>query len=255
MARARTVDEIDAQIEKLKERERQLRAQKQALKQRENAAARKRRNHALMVYGAMVQQHLGRGDWTRLDPQAVSAYLARFGRSAPARECAGDPLDGGRGRRGRAGLERAGREAEEGRCCGREEGAREVTALDRERAVRCIAARSLHFRRLGRIEPPPCGQRGARPARGGRPPRPRGPPASAARPGSRGHRPARRAAPPRPSRGPRTRRRWPASASANRRGSRPAAPTRANMAMTSTYLQSGSATPAARKNSRSNQTL
>ena len=33
MARARTVDEIDAQIEKLKERERQLRAQKQALRQ------------------------------------------------------------------------------------------------------------------------------------------------------------------------------------------------------------------------------
>lgn len=91
MARARTVDEIDAQIEKLKERERQLRAQKQALKQRENAAARKQRNHALMVYGAMVEQHLGRGDWTRLDPQAVSAYLARFGKSAPARECAGDP--------------------------------------------------------------------------------------------------------------------------------------------------------------------
>ena len=41
MARARTADEIDAQIEKLKERERQLRAQKQALKRRENAAARK----------------------------------------------------------------------------------------------------------------------------------------------------------------------------------------------------------------------
>lgn len=110
MARAKTVDEIDAQIEKLKERERQLRAQKQALKQRENAAARKQRNHALMVYGAMVEQHLGRGDWTRLDPQAVSAYLARFGRSAPARECAGDPRTAAEADEAVRAWERAGRE-------------------------------------------------------------------------------------------------------------------------------------------------
>lgn len=111
MARARTVGEIDAQIEKLKERERQLRAQKQALKQRESAAARKQRNHALMVYGAMVEQHLGRGDWTRLDPQAVSAYLARFGRSAPARECAGDPRTAAEADEAVRTWERAGREA------------------------------------------------------------------------------------------------------------------------------------------------
>lgn len=137
MARARTVDEIDAQIEKLKERERQLRAQKQALKQRENAAARKQRNHALMVYGAMVEQHLGRGDWTRLDPQAVSAYLARFGRSAPARECAGDPPDGGRGRRGREGLGEGRARGKEGRRGGREAGAGRVGPL-RRIALRAI---------------------------------------------------------------------------------------------------------------------
>ena len=107
MARAKTVDEIDAQIEKLKERERQLRAHKQ----RENAAARKQRNHALMVYGAMVEQHLGRGDWTRLDPQAVSAYLARFGKSAPARECAGDPRTAAEADEAVRAWEKAGREA------------------------------------------------------------------------------------------------------------------------------------------------
>lgn len=108
MARARTADEIDAQIERLKERERQLRAQKQALRQRESA---KERNHALMVYGAMVEQHLGRGDWTRLDPQAVSAYLARFGKSAPARECAGEPRPAAEANEAVRAWERAGREA------------------------------------------------------------------------------------------------------------------------------------------------
>ena len=111
MARARTADEIDAQIERLKERERQLRAQKQALRQRESAKERKQRNHALMVYGAMVEQHLGRGDWTRLDPQAVSAYLARFGKSAPARECAGEPRPAAEANEAVRAWERAGREA------------------------------------------------------------------------------------------------------------------------------------------------
>ena len=111
MARARTADEIDAQIERLKERERQLRAQKQALRQRESAKERKQRNHALMVYGAMVEQHLGRGDWTRLDPQAVSAYLARFGKSAPARECAGEPRTAAEANEAVRAWERAGREA------------------------------------------------------------------------------------------------------------------------------------------------
>ena len=78
---------------------------------RENAAARKQRNHALMVYGAMIEQHLGRGDWTRLDPQAVSAYLARFGKSAPARECAGDPRTAAEADEAVRAWEMAGREA------------------------------------------------------------------------------------------------------------------------------------------------
>lgn len=111
MARARTAEEIDAQIERLKERERQLRAQKQALRQRRNAQERKQRNHALMVYGAMVEQHLGRGDWTRLDPQAVSAYLARFGKSAPARECAGEPRSAAEANEAVRTWEKAGRDA------------------------------------------------------------------------------------------------------------------------------------------------
>ena len=111
MARARTAEEIDAQIERLKERERQLRAQKQALRQRRNAQERKQRNHALMVYGVMVEQHLGRGDWTRLDPQAVSAYLARFGKSAPARECAGEPRSAAEANEAVRAWEKAGRDA------------------------------------------------------------------------------------------------------------------------------------------------
>lgn len=111
MARARTADEIDAQIERLKERERQLRAQKQALRQREGAKERKQRNHALMVYGAMVERHIGGGDWTRLDPQAVSAYLARFGKSAPARECAGEPRPAAEANEAVRAWERTGREA------------------------------------------------------------------------------------------------------------------------------------------------
>lgn len=111
MARARTAEEIDAKIERLKEREKQLRAQKQALRQRRNAQERKQRNHALMVYGAMVEQHLGRGDWTRLDPQAVSAYLARFGKSAPARECAGEPRAAAEANAAVRAWEKAGREA------------------------------------------------------------------------------------------------------------------------------------------------
>jgi hypothetical protein len=111
MARARTAEEIDAQIERLKERERQLKAQKQALKKRQSAQERKQRNHALMVYGAMVEQHLGRGNWTRLDPQAVSAYLARFGKSAPARECAGEPRPAAEANEAVRAWEKAGREA------------------------------------------------------------------------------------------------------------------------------------------------
>lgn len=111
MAKARTAEEIDAQIERLKERERQLRAQKQALKQREGAQARKQRNHALMVYGAMVERHLGGGDWTRLDPQAVNAYLARFGGSGPARDCAGEPRAAADANATVRAWEKAGREA------------------------------------------------------------------------------------------------------------------------------------------------
>lgn len=91
MARKRTLAEERAALEALKLKQKQTQARIRDLEQRERAAERKQRNHALMVYGAMVEQHLGGGDWTRLDVQAVSAYLARFAGTAAARDCAGDP--------------------------------------------------------------------------------------------------------------------------------------------------------------------
>ena len=67
---AKTAAEIDREIEKLK-------ARKQKLLARERDRERKQRNHALIVFGSMVETACG-GDWRRIDPQALSAYLAKW---------------------------------------------------------------------------------------------------------------------------------------------------------------------------------
>ena len=67
------MEDIDRKIAQLKE-------QRQQLVARERDRERKQRNHALIVFGAMVEEACG-GDWTAVDPQALSAYLAKWSRS------------------------------------------------------------------------------------------------------------------------------------------------------------------------------
>lgn len=87
MARARSVEDAQRQLDAIKERERQIKEQLKDLKRREAQRARKQRNHALMVYGALVEHYMAGGDWTRLDPGEFAAYMARFGDGRAAKRC------------------------------------------------------------------------------------------------------------------------------------------------------------------------
>lgn len=64
---AQTVEDLERQIE-------QLKARKRALVQKENQRNRKRRNHALMTAGALVESCFGDG-WTEIGYGRLAAYL------------------------------------------------------------------------------------------------------------------------------------------------------------------------------------
>lgn len=66
---AQTVEDLERQIE-------QLKARKRALVQRENQRNRKRRNHALMTAGALVESCFDDG-WTEIGYGRLAAYLKR----------------------------------------------------------------------------------------------------------------------------------------------------------------------------------
>lgn len=64
---AQTVEDLERQIE-------QLKARKRALVQKENQRNRKRRNHALMTAGALVESCFDDG-WTEIGYGRLAAYL------------------------------------------------------------------------------------------------------------------------------------------------------------------------------------
>ena len=64
---AQTVEDIERQIE-------QLKARKRALVQKENQRNRKRRNHALMTAGALVESCFDEG-WTEIGYGRLASYL------------------------------------------------------------------------------------------------------------------------------------------------------------------------------------
>mgnify|MGYP006914186464 CR=1 FL=1 len=66
---AQTVEDLERQIE-------QLKARKRALVQKENQRNRKRRNHALMTAGALVESCFDDG-WTEIGYGRLAAYLKR----------------------------------------------------------------------------------------------------------------------------------------------------------------------------------
>lgn len=66
---AQTVEDIERQIE-------QLKARKKALVQKENQRNRKRRNHALMTAGALVESCFDEG-WTEIGYGRLASYLKR----------------------------------------------------------------------------------------------------------------------------------------------------------------------------------
>lgn len=66
---AQTVKDLERQIE-------QLKARKKALVQKENQRNRKRRNHALMTAGALVESCFDEG-WTEVGYGRLAAYLKR----------------------------------------------------------------------------------------------------------------------------------------------------------------------------------
>ena len=81
---AQTVEDLERQIE-------QLKARKRALVQKENQRNRKRRNHALMTAGALVESCFDEG-WTEVGYGKLAAYLKR-NRDEIVAECRVENLD------------------------------------------------------------------------------------------------------------------------------------------------------------------
>lgn len=81
---AQTVEDLERQIE-------QLKARKRALVQKENQRNRKRRNHALMTAGALVESCFDEG-WTEVGYGRLAAYLKRHKEEIVA-ECKVENLD------------------------------------------------------------------------------------------------------------------------------------------------------------------
>jgi len=65
---SKSVAELEAQRDRLD-------ARIKAAKARESAAARKARNHAMIVMGAMVADAAADGDWTRIDMQRLLTWM------------------------------------------------------------------------------------------------------------------------------------------------------------------------------------
>lgn len=80
---AKTVEDIDREIARLK-------ARKQKLVAREKGRERKQRNHALIVFGSMVEAACG-GDWRAIDPSFLNAYLTKWSNRMKT-ECVFEPL-------------------------------------------------------------------------------------------------------------------------------------------------------------------
>ena len=78
MARAKTPDEIQADIDKQKAKLKQLEKKKQLALARQSEADRKRRNHALITWGAWIESACG-GDWAGVDSRLLHAMLDRYG--------------------------------------------------------------------------------------------------------------------------------------------------------------------------------
>jgi len=70
---AKTIEDLDREIA-------QLKARKQKLVAREKDRERKQRNHALIVFGSMVEAACG-GDWRAIDPSYLNAYLTKWSRT------------------------------------------------------------------------------------------------------------------------------------------------------------------------------
>lgn len=70
----------------------QLEAKQKQIKKKRALAAeeRKARNHALMVAGGLVVSHAPRGDWKRIDWDALAAWLDRYGYKI--KECEAEEL-------------------------------------------------------------------------------------------------------------------------------------------------------------------
>ncbi len=77
MARAKNIETLDRQLEQLKEKEKQLKAQKQSLIAREKQKERKARNHALIVMGGFVESACG-GDWRTIDFEKLDEMLHKY---------------------------------------------------------------------------------------------------------------------------------------------------------------------------------
>ncbi len=77
MARAKNIESLERQIEQLKLKEKQLKAQKQTLINREKAKERKMRNHALIVLGGFVENACG-GNWKAINYRKLDKMLQKY---------------------------------------------------------------------------------------------------------------------------------------------------------------------------------
>lgn len=96
MGRIKTLAEADEALAALDEQRKEIKRQKRNIQNRVKAEERKKRNHALMVAGALVMKHAAAGEWKQLDYARLDAYLRQWSSTMQKQcitECLEDPAE------------------------------------------------------------------------------------------------------------------------------------------------------------------
>lgn len=93
MGRIKTLAEADERLAVLDAERKEVKRVKRNIQNRAKAEERKKRNHALMVAGALVVKYAADGEWKALDYSRLEAYLRHWS-STMMKQCAAEhPLE------------------------------------------------------------------------------------------------------------------------------------------------------------------
>ena len=73
----RTVEDLLKEVERIQEREAQLKERIRKRRVQDKAREKRMRNHAMIVIAGMVMQRIG-GDWKNIDLAALDDYLSKY---------------------------------------------------------------------------------------------------------------------------------------------------------------------------------